>query len=146
MPEGIVTAQVCLDSGMAPSDLCSQDPRGSRVTTELFIKGTEPVQICDVHVAANIDTSTGLLATEFCPIDLVRNKIFITRTTTPRVTLRDAAYVLPTAYCTAHTHAITPTPTPEITPTPTPGEGGNPSPTPTTTSQPTPSVKPSKKP
>lgn len=145
-PEGIVTAQVCIDSGKAPSDLCSQDPRGSRVKTEMFIKGSEPVQICDVHVVANIDTSTGLLANEFCPEDLVVRKVFITRTTTPRIKLLDSNYVLPKEYCTTHTHSITPTPTPtpEVTPSPTPD------PTPgDVTITPTPKlppVKPTKKP
>lgn len=136
-PDGIVTAQVCIDSGKAPSDLCRNDQRGSRVKTEIFIKGTEPVQICDVHVAANIDTSTGLLATEYCPSELVTSKVFITRTTTPRVKLLDAQYVLPTAYCTTHTHAVTPTPptTPETTPT----QETSPTPTPTVTPTATPS-------
>lgn len=46
-PSGVVQAQVCAVSGKAPSDYC-----GSNVRTELFIEGTEPTQICDVHKPA----------------------------------------------------------------------------------------------
>jgi penicillin-binding protein 1A len=49
----IVTAEVCLDSGKAPSEYCSKDSRGSRVIREIFIEGTQPVEICDFHTAAN---------------------------------------------------------------------------------------------
>lgn len=145
-PDGIVAVPVCIDSGKAPSDLCKNDPRGSRVITELFIKGSEPVQICDVHTSANVDKSTGLLATEFCPAELVENKVFITRTTAARVKLQDDDYVLPTEYCTTHTHAITPTPTP--TPEVTPPHGGKDKPTPTPSPAPSgaPTVSPTSNP
>lgn len=80
-PEGIVSRQVCIDSGKLPTDLCSKDPRGSRVRTELFVAGTEPRERCDVHVSAKIDTSTGMLANEFCPDDVVKTGVFIKRPT-----------------------------------------------------------------
>lgn len=102
-PSGIVTAEVCMDSGKSPTELCSQDPRGSRVHTEIFIEGTEPVELCDVHVSANIDISTGKLATPNCPAELVQKKVFINRAVNPRTKLGDDAYIIPTEYCTVHT-------------------------------------------
>lgn len=53
-PAGLVTAQVCIDSGKSPTDYCSQDPRGSRVRSEIFIDGTQPVELCDFHKAPQI--------------------------------------------------------------------------------------------
>lgn len=102
-PSGIVSAQVCLDSGKAPTELCALDPRGSRVQTEIFIEGTEPVELCDVHIAVDIDISTGKLATPNCPPELVQKKIFLNKALNPRATLGDDAYIVPTEYCTVHT-------------------------------------------
>lgn len=48
-PTDLVTAEICIDSGKAPNDLCYKDPRGSRVRSEIFIDGTQPVEICDFH-------------------------------------------------------------------------------------------------
>jgi penicillin-binding protein 1A len=81
-PSGIVWAQVCIDSGKAPSELCAQDSRGSRVRSELFIEGTQPVELCDVHVTANIDIRTGKLATPNTPPEYVQTKVF-TKSTMP---------------------------------------------------------------
>ncbi|WP_202711099.1 penicillin-binding protein 1A [Sporosalibacterium faouarense] len=80
MPEGFVTKKICIESGKLATDLCYQDPRGSRVKTEIFIKGTEPTEYCDLHVEVDIDTSTGKLATEFCPPELVEKRVLIQRT------------------------------------------------------------------
>lgn len=102
-PSGIVTAQVCADSGKAPTDLCAQDPRGSRVRTEIFIEGTQPVELCDVHVAVDIDVTTGKLATPNCPAGLVQKKVFINRAPNPRTALGDDAYIVPAESCTLHT-------------------------------------------
>jgi penicillin-binding protein 1A len=108
-PGGITSAQVCIDSGKAPSDLCSQDQRGSRVRTEMFIDGTEPVEICDVHTSAAVDIVTGKLASEQTPIERVKNKVFIIRKIKARSSLLDDPYVLPTEY-SQYTPTVTPTP------------------------------------
>lgn len=101
-PSGIVSAQVCLDSGKAPTELCALDPRGSRVKTEIFIEGTEPVELCDIHVSVDVDISTGKLATADCPSELIQKKVFLNKTLNPRATLGDDAYIVPTENCTAH--------------------------------------------
>lgn len=95
-PSGIVAVPVCRDSGKIPTDLCSKDPRGSRVYTELFIDGTQPTTLCDVHVEASVNKSNGKIANENTPKDLLEKRIFIKRDYKPSVHLDDEAYVLPT--------------------------------------------------
>lgn len=48
-PSGITTAEICIDSGKAPTDACRNSSRGNRVRTEMFIDGTQPTQLCDYH-------------------------------------------------------------------------------------------------
>lgn len=114
-PSGLVTTQICMDSGKAPSELCSKDPRGSRIVNEIFIDGTQPVEICDIHVTANIDKLSGKLATPNCPASDVIPKVFIKRTTKARAALSDDKYVVPTEYCPLHKGGQNP-PTPIATP------------------------------
>lgn len=94
-PGGITTQKVCKDSGMLATELCKEDPRGNRVSSDLFIKGTVPKELCTVHVKAKINKENGKLATENTPPDLVQEKVFITRE--PAFDdAKDAQYVLPT--------------------------------------------------
>ena len=59
MPAGLVRATICGKSGLLPNAFCPQD----ELENDLFVQGTVPTGICDVHVEATIDTDTGLLAT-----------------------------------------------------------------------------------
>jgi len=84
----------------------------------LFIKGTEPIAYDDVHVVRDIDVTTNMLATPFCPPTLVESRVFVQRPVPfnseqflesiggidPKVNLvpRDAIYDVPTEYCPAH--------------------------------------------
>lgn len=88
-PDGIIPVQICLDSGKVASDLCSQDPRGSRVATQWFIEGSQPVEICDEHVSVMIDKKTNKLATPNCPPSDVITKVFLKKD-------------VPTEYCPLH--------------------------------------------
>lgn len=107
-PDGIVgPINVCVDSGKIPTELCYKDPRGPRVRGEYFIKGTEPTSFCDVHVEKQIDVSTGLLATPYCPPELVQTRVFIQRpepyTVSPKGQIPlDAKYEAPFEYCNIH--------------------------------------------
>lgn len=94
-PSGIVTASVCKDSGKKPTDLCSKDPRGSRVVTEMFIAGTEPTAVCDVHVTAKVNKNNNKLATENTPKSLLEERIFIKKANASSAS-PDFKYVLPT--------------------------------------------------
>ena len=48
-PSGISKIAVCMDSGLKPTSLCTQDPRGSRVYYDWFINGSAPNQYCNYH-------------------------------------------------------------------------------------------------
>lgn len=116
-PQGLVRKSICIYSGKVATDLCSHDPRGSAVRTELFIKGTEPSDddVCDVHVSAQVckdstDTNgNALLAGEYCPDESLEEKIFIRRPV-PYVPTKagerapaDLKYELPEGeYCNIH--------------------------------------------
>lgn len=45
-PADLVTASVCNKSGKSPNDLCY---KSNTVITDLFIDGTQPIEICDYH-------------------------------------------------------------------------------------------------
>lgn len=106
-PEGIVSANVCTQSGLLPTPLCTQDPRGV-VKSEIFAQGTVPRQYCDVHVEAIIDTTNGKLANEYCPVENLETKVFIQRTPPyiPEdhggIIPGDFPYNLPTEICDEH--------------------------------------------
>ncbi len=70
--DGIVTATYCRDSGKLMSQACYLDPRGNRAETGYFTASTVPTEYCDCHVAVNYDTSTGAIATEYCPKDSLK--------------------------------------------------------------------------
>jgi len=75
----LIPVQVCSQSGKLPSALCALDQRGSQVITEYFIPGTQPTEICDVHVKAEVCTSSNLLKSAYCPGDLIEERVFVLR-------------------------------------------------------------------
>ncbi|MBK1809350.1 PBP1A family penicillin-binding protein [Clostridium sp. YIM B02505] len=81
MPSGIVKASVCIDSGKSPTDLCSKDSRGNRVVQDIFIDGTQPTALCDVHVTAKINKANGKLATDNTPASLIEERVFVKNST-----------------------------------------------------------------
>ncbi len=110
-PEGITTAYICQESGkIAVAGLCDADPRGNRARTEFFETGTQPTTSCDVHVKVTYDTSTGMVANEFCPKDVVKTRVGIARPTPYKGSevIGDAQYEIPYGVlhgeiCTVHT-------------------------------------------
>ncbi|MCI6693342.1 MAG: transglycosylase domain-containing protein [Clostridium sp.] len=94
-PGGVTTVAICKDSGKRATDLCTHDQRGSRVYTEMFISGTEPSGVCDVHVSAKVNKNNNKLATENTPKDLVEEKVFIKKEIASS-SAADYKYVLPT--------------------------------------------------
>lgn len=115
-PSGITSASICTESGkLAVPGLCDRDPRGSTIKTEFFAAGTVPTESCDVHVKATICEDSELFATEYCPEDSKKEKIYIVRpeplnpeewdpTTGPEIA--DYQYELPESmigeYCNIH--------------------------------------------
>ncbi|MGG7143404.1 transglycosylase domain-containing protein [Clostridium nigeriense] len=94
-PGGVTTVSICKDSGKIATDLCAHDQRGSRVYTEMFISGTEPTGVCDVHVTAKVNKNNNKLATENTPENLIVEKVFIKKQN-PNSSTLDYQYILPT--------------------------------------------------
>jgi 1A family penicillin-binding protein len=69
-PEGLLRVEVCSLSGKLPSPLCPHRK------TEPFIAGTEPREYCTMHRPVRIDVATGMLATESCPPEQVRERVY----------------------------------------------------------------------
>ena len=69
-PNNVITKEVCVESGKTPTQYCP--PQTHR--EELFLKNDAPQEKCHVHQETKqtrIDTSTGKLATKYCPDDKV---------------------------------------------------------------------------
>ena len=107
-PDGLVKANICVDSGKLAGELCSQDQRGNRVRSELFIKGTVPTDTCKVHVSAKVCADSGLLASENCPVDKQINSVFIQRAVLLDKVEQasDYKYEVPKETCTTHISVI----------------------------------------
>lgn len=108
-PDNIVTLNICTESGKLPTELCRHDPRGSSVRNEIFVKGTQPKEFCDVHVEVEVDTSTNKIANEYCPQEFVQKRVFIKRNppydpqANNGIVPSDYQYTAPVEVCDEHT-------------------------------------------
>ena len=76
MPDGIVQAQVCSQSGKLPVEgLCDSDPRGSQIVTEYFSRDNMPTSECDTHVKVTVCNESGHIASAGCTN--VSTRVFI---------------------------------------------------------------------
>lgn len=91
----LVRARYCKDSGKLVTAACLADPRGCRVETGYFAKGTEPTQYCDRHVLVRYDTVNHGVAGEDCLSENCRmiGMIRVERTFPCEVAIADAQYV-----------------------------------------------------
>jgi len=71
LPPGLVSVNICAESGMLPNPLCPHHRR------EWFIAGSEPMQTCTMHRLVRVDTRTGELATEQTPPEHASEKVGI---------------------------------------------------------------------
>lgn len=107
-PPNITSASICTQSGKLATELCSRDPRGSTIRTEIFASGTQPTTSCDVHVELTIDKTTNQIANEYCPKDNVVTQVFIQRNPPYNpgnhggVVPSDYQYTAPTKVCEVH--------------------------------------------
>lgn len=125
MDSSVVSAQVDTKSGKLPSELSSQDPRGSTVRTEYFLPGTVPIEIDDVHVRVDVCNSSGYLATPWCTEH--SSRVMIRRPGGPTKNLGDSQYDAPIYYCNHHnvdtaTYPVDPSVTVDTTFVPQPPE------------------------
>jgi penicillin-binding protein 1A len=109
MPNGIVTAEVCRDSGLLATDACRQDKRGSRVTTAIFNSknGTLPREKCNVHEFVEVCPETFQLPNPVCrhlcgTVTISRINKHYNGTQTGYGADHD--YETPTTYCTLPEH------------------------------------------
>jgi len=97
----IVEETVCMKSGkLAIQGICTGDRRGSQSYTEYFVKGTEPEEKCDVHIAVSVCSETGLLVSSTCK---AVTKICIQRPKDSEGTTEDSSYGVPYKTCGGHT-------------------------------------------
>ena len=83
--------------GKAPTDLCSRDQRGGRVYSEIFAKGTEPKDKCDIHISVEVCKVSGLLASGNCAPEDKERRVYIKQDASGT---EDGKYRAPTAVCT----------------------------------------------
>jgi penicillin-binding protein 1A len=113
-PEGITTGVTCRDSGMACTELCRSDPRGSRAQTEIFAVGTVPSAECTVHQQRQVCSVSGMCPGPYCPAGEIVTRIGSVRPepvdyeANPGASVADSQYeftkeVLDGEICTFHT-------------------------------------------
>ena len=95
MDKDVVRVSYCRDSGCCMSPSCYIDPRGGRVETGYFVKGTEPKSHCKTHVTVNYDVEHGGIACPFCDEDCVKKVglLNIKRSFPTQIFITDAQYV-----------------------------------------------------
>ncbi|MBI5652442.1 MAG: PBP1A family penicillin-binding protein [Chloroflexi bacterium] len=71
IPPGMVRIEVCVESGLIPTEHCPPDHRAQ----EIFLAENAPVQQDNVWQKIKIDRTNGLLGTELCA-HLIEEKIF----------------------------------------------------------------------
>ncbi len=92
---GLVKASYCRDSGKLVTAACLADPRGCRIETGYFVKGTEPRSYCDCHTLVRYDVVNCGVAGEDCPSENCRviGMIRAERSFPCDVKIADAQYV-----------------------------------------------------
>ncbi|MGQ9585222.1 MAG: transglycosylase domain-containing protein [Anaerolineae bacterium] len=71
-PPGVVSLEICADSGTIPSEACEHRK------TEWFVRGQGPRPAEeDIHQRLRVDRLTGGLATEFCPPEQVEERVYL---------------------------------------------------------------------
>lgn len=90
----LTEAEYCMDSGLLPTDACLADPRGSRLKTGYFEKGSEPTALCNRHTLVEYDAECGGIATVFTPDDhkTLVGLIEVSRSFPMQITVSDAQY------------------------------------------------------
>ncbi len=95
LPENVIRAGYCKDSGKLMTSSCMLDPRGEREELGWFVDGTQPKSFCECHVTVAYDSLAGGVATSVCPpfgLEAV-GLIQIKRSFPVEVTVTDAQYV-----------------------------------------------------
>jgi len=70
-PDGLVQADICSVSGLAPGADCPL------ARTELFVAGSEPHAVCAIHQRVRLDRATGALATADTPAERIMEQVYL---------------------------------------------------------------------
>jgi len=70
-PGGIYATEICKLSGKLPTEHCPH------TMNEWFIVGTEPKKLDDMYTLIQIDTRNELLANSNCPVDFIKEEVFV---------------------------------------------------------------------
>lgn len=70
-PPMMVRLEVCAESGLLPGPYCPHRRR------EVFIAGTEPTRVCDMHRLYRVDATTGYLADDDTPAGDVAERLYL---------------------------------------------------------------------
>lgn len=63
---GIVKAQACAVSGMKPTAACKNDVNNYGITTDFYVKGTEPTEACNMHRTIRLCNKSKMLPGPNC--------------------------------------------------------------------------------
>jgi penicillin-binding protein 1A len=63
---GIVKAEACAVSGMKPTAACKNDVNGYGITTDFYVKGTEPTVSCNMHRTIRLCNKSKMLPGPNC--------------------------------------------------------------------------------
>ena len=86
---------------MAATEACANDPRGSRVATACFKKGTVPSEPCNVHVSVELCDDSNMIASPYCTNTHTVSMLNIHREYPYEIAIVDAQYTylpLPVGY------------------------------------------------
>lgn len=95
VPDNVIQASFCKDSGKLMTGSCMLDPRGNRQEIGWFIDGDQPKSFCECHVTVPYDTRCNGIASEDClPEDIINvGLIQVERAFPCQIYIKDAQYV-----------------------------------------------------
>ena len=94
-PSSLIKVSYCKDSGKLPCEACTLDPRGDRIAEGWFVRGTEPREMCDVHVVCLYDAVCGGISHGNCPAEHCKRVALlrVERSFPKEIYVADAQYV-----------------------------------------------------
>ena len=93
---GLIKMEYCKDSGKRHTEICSYDPRGSRLEVGYFMKKSIPYGVCTRHVLCDYDMVGEGIARDDCPDENIKavSLLRITDRRFPKeIIISDADYV-----------------------------------------------------
>ncbi len=72
VPDTVVKAKYCKDSGKLATEACLADPRGDRIEEGWFSVNDVPTELCDCHVLVAYDAADGGIACKECPAENIQ--------------------------------------------------------------------------